>query len=80
MAMGLIVSSINSNRPSAKVYPPISKVSRVTKGAAPIEEVDGPFPSSGLDDTALNSVNSPPGDASASVLFEGKGSEVDVYV
>lgn len=78
--MGLNVSSINSNRPSAKVYPPISKVSRVTKGATPIQEVDGPFPSSGLDETRLNSANAATGDTSAAVLFEGKGSEVDVYV
>lgn len=78
--MGLNVSSINSNRPSAKVYPPISKVSRVTKGATPIQEVDGPLPSSGLDETLLNSANAATGDTAASVLFEGKGSEVDVYV
>jgi hypothetical protein len=80
MVMGLNVSSINSNRPSAKVYPPISKVSRVTKGATPIQEVDGPLPSSGLDETLLNSANAATGDTAASVLFEGKGSEVDVYV
>ncbi len=78
--MGLNVSSINSNRPSAKVYPPISKVSRVTKGATPIQEVDGPFPSSSLDEMGLSNANSASGDASASVLYEGKGSEVDVYV
>lgn len=78
--MGLNVSSINSNRPSAKVYPPISKVSRVTKGATPIQEVDGPLPSSGLDEAVLNSANAATGDTAASVLFEGKGSEVDVYV
>ena len=78
--MGLNVSSINSNRPSAKVYPPISKVSRVTKGVTPLQEVDGPLPSSGLDETLLNSANAATGDTAASVLFEGKGSEVDVYV
>ena len=78
--MGLNVSSINSNRPSAKVYPPISKVSRVTKGATPIEEVDGPLPSSVLEQAVMNSSQAPSGDIAASVLYEGKGSEVDVYV
>ena len=78
--MGLNVSSINSNRPSAKVYPPISKISRVTKGATPVQEVDGPFPSSSLDEATLNGASTASGDASASMLFEGKGSEVDVYV
>jgi hypothetical protein len=52
----------------------------VTKGATPIQEVDGPFPSSSLDETGLSNANSASGDASASVLYEGKGSEVDVYV
>ncbi len=78
--MGLNVSSINSNRPSAKVYPPISKVPRVTKGATPIQEAEGPFPSTGLDDAALSGANAALGDTAASVLYEGKGSEVDVYV
>ena len=78
--MGLNVSSINSNRPSAKVYPPISKVARVTKGATPIEEVDGPLPSSVLEQAVMNSNQTPSGDIAASVLYEGKGSEVDVYV
>jgi hypothetical protein len=80
MVMGLNVSSINSNRPSAKVYPPISKVSRVTKGATPIQEVDGPLPSSGLEETLLSSANAATAETAACVLFEGKGSEVDVYV
>jgi hypothetical protein len=80
MTMGLNVSSINSNRPSAKVYPPISKVSRVTKGATPIEEVDGPLPSSILEQAAMNASQAGSGDISAAMLFEGKGSEVDVYV
>lgn len=77
--MGLSVSSINSNRPSAKVYPPVAKVSRVTKGATPIEEVDGPFGASASENTSMTGANAASGHASASTLFEGKGSEVDVY-
>lgn len=76
--MGLNVSSINSNRPSAKVYPPVAKVSRVTKGATPIEEVDGPF-SASADSMLMAASNAAQGHPSAAALFEGKGSEVDVY-
>jgi len=78
--MGLNVGSINSNRPSAKVYPPISKVARVSRGATPVEEVDAPMRSALPESVALSGAPQAEGDISASVLFEGKGSEVDVYV
>ena len=77
--MGLSVSSIHSNRPSAKVYPPVAKVSRVTKGATPIEEVDGPFSASAPDSMLMATSNAAQGHPSAAALFEGKGSEVDVF-
>ena len=77
--MGLSVNNINSNRPSAKVYPPVAKVSRVTKGATPIEEVDGPFSASASDSLSMASGNAAAGHPSAAALFEGKGNEVDVY-
>ncbi len=77
--MGLSVNNINSNRPSAKVYPPVAKVSRVTKGATPVEEVDGPFSASASDSLSMAGANAAGGHPSAAALFEGKGNEVDVY-
>jgi|GEM_PF-3320039 len=77
--MGLSVSSIHSNRPSAKVYPPVAKVSRVTQGATPIEEVDGPFSASASESPSMAGASAASGHPSATTLFEGKGSEVDVY-
>lgn len=81
--MGLSVNNINSNRPSAKVYPPVAKVSRVTKGATPVEEVDGPFSASASDSLSdslsMAGANTAGGHPSAAALFEGKGNEVDVY-
>ena len=79
--MGLIVNSINSNRPSARVYPPLAKVSRVTKGASPVQEVDGRFSASASEDLSDSFLmaQAATGQPSATALFEGKGNEVDVY-
>jgi len=57
----------------------VAKVSRVTKGATPIEEVDGPFSASASDSLSMAGGNAASGHLSAAALFEGKGNEVDVY-